>query len=106
MREDREDRSTCSALDTPDGEPTQPDTGIMGVARETSTAATGRLVFELKAQGQHEGKDTLEKGFAITKQLHVGGFILEIDGDRPVFAGLASGVAHGSPSGQMVDADR
>ena len=50
-------------------------------------------------------KDTLEKGFAIPKQLHVGGFILEIDGDRPVFAGLASGVAHGSSSGQMVDAN-
>ena len=65
---------------------------IMRVAREASTAATGRLVFELKAQGHHEGKDTLEKGFAITKQLHVGGFILEIDGDRPVFAGLARAV--------------
>src|SRR5262249_30160180 len=75
------------------------------VAREASTAATSRLVFELKAQGHHEGKDTLEQGFAIMTQPHVGGFILEIDGDCPVFAGLASGVAHGSPSGAMVDAD-
>jgi hypothetical protein len=62
-------------------------------------------VFQLKAQGQHEGEDALEKGLAITQQLKVGGFILEIDGESPVFAGLASGAAHGSPSGQIVVAD-
>jgi hypothetical protein len=62
-------------------------------------------VFQLKAQGQPEGEDTLEKGIAITKQWKVGGFVLEIDGESPVFTGLASGVAPGSPSGQRVVAD-
>ena len=78
---------------------------IMRVARQASPSATGRLVLELKAKRQHEGEDTLEKGLAITKQLKVGRFVLEIDGESPVFAGLASGVAHGLPSGQMVVAD-
>src|SRR2546422_4209252 len=31
--QDREHRFTCGALDTPDGEPTQADTGVMGVTR-------------------------------------------------------------------------
>jgi hypothetical protein len=29
---------------------------------------------------------------------------VKIDGDGPIFAGLVSGIAHGSPSGQMVGA--
>ena len=32
VRQDREHRFTCGALDTPDGETTQPETGIVGVA--------------------------------------------------------------------------
>jgi len=71
----------------------------MRVARQALPSATGRLVLELKAKSQHEGEDTLEKGLAITKQLKVGRFVLEINGESSVFAGLASGVAHGSPSG-------
>jgi len=35
----------------------------------------------------------MPKCLAITKELKVGGFVLDIDGERPVFAGLASGVA-------------
>jgi hypothetical protein len=31
--------------------------------------------------------------------------MLKINSDGPVFAGLTGGVAHGSPSGQMVVAD-
>ena len=44
----------------------------------------------------------LEKRLAITKELKVGGFILEIDSDRPIFAGLASLFWHGSPSRHWV----
>ena len=74
----------------------------MRVARQAPAAATGRLVFELKAQGQEKGEHAFDKRLAIAKQLKVGRFVLKIDGDGPVFAGLAGGVAHGSPSGQMV----
>src|SRR5262249_38084028 len=100
--QDREHRSACGALDPPDGEPTEADTGVMGVTRQAPTATTGRLVGELKAQGQEESHDAFEKRLAVAKELKVGGFVVKIDGDGPVFAGLASGVWHGSPSGQVV----
>ena len=63
---------------------------------------TGRFVFQLQAKRQEEGEHALEKRLAITKQLHVGGFVLEIDGDRPIFAGLAGLFWHGSPSRHWV----
>ena len=50
----------------------------MRVTCEAPAATTGCLVLELKAKRQYEGEDTLEKGLAITKELKVGGFILEI----------------------------
>ena len=90
------------ALDTPNSEPTEADTGVMGVTCQAPTATTGRLVSELQAQGQEKGEDAFDKGLTITKQLKVGRFILKIHGDGPIFAGLASGVWHGSPSGQVV----
>ena len=37
------------ALDPPDGDATQADTGIMRVARQAPTSAAGGLVFQLKA---------------------------------------------------------
>jgi hypothetical protein len=46
-------------------------------------------VFQLKAKGQEEGEHALEKRLAIAKPLHVGCFVLEIDGDGPIVAGLA-----------------
>jgi hypothetical protein len=71
----------------------------MRVAGEASTAVTGGFVFQLKAEGQHEGEDTFEECLPIAQQLEIGRFALEIDGDGAVFAGLASSVAHGDPSG-------
>ena len=58
-------------------------TRLMRVACQTPSPPASRFVFELKAQGQHEGEDQFHKGLAIAKELKVGGFILEIDGDRP-----------------------
>ena len=100
--QDREHCFARRALDTPDGEPTEADTGVMGVTRQAPTATTGRLVGQLKAQGQEKGEDAFEKRLAVAQELQVGGFIVKIDGDGPVFAGLARGVWHGSPSGQGV----
>jgi hypothetical protein len=59
-------------------------------------------VLKLKAQGQEKREYELDKRLAIIQQTIIGRFILEINSDGPVFTGLASGVAHGSPSGQMV----
>jgi hypothetical protein len=82
--QDREHRFARGALDAPDDDSTQTDARIMRVARQAPTAATGRLVGELKAQGQDKGEDELDKRLAIVKQAKVGGFIVEIDGDRAV----------------------
>src|SRR5262252_8358134 len=92
--QDGEHCTTRGALEPPDGEPTEPDPGVMGVAGQAPASLTGRLVFQLQAKGEEKGEHTFDKRLAITKQLKVGGFVLEIDGDRPVFAGLTGS---GSP---------
>ena len=69
----------------------------MGVARQASASVTGGLVLQLKAKGQKEGEDTFEKRLAIAKQLKVGRFVSEINGDSPVFTGRAGGGSHGHP---------
>jgi len=47
--------TTLRALETPDGETAQADTDIMGVARQASAPATGRFMFQLKAEDHDEG---------------------------------------------------
>jgi hypothetical protein len=98
MRENREYGFARGTLDTPDGETTQADTGIMGVACQASAPATGGFMFQLKAEGHDEGENTFEKRLAIAKQLEVRRFTPEINGDGAVFAGLVGRVAHGHPS--------
>ena len=98
VRQDREHRFAPRALDTPDGETTEADTGVMRVACLAPAAATGRFVFQLEAEGEEKSEYALEKRLAIAKALTVGRFLLKIDGDGPIFAGLTGGVAHGSPS--------
>ena len=99
MREDREYRFALRTLDTPDGETTQPDTHIMGVAGQAPAAATARLMCELKAQGQEESHNEFDKRLAVAKQLKVRRFILKIDGDGPVFSRRLGRCAHVSPPG-------
>ena len=43
--------------------PAQTDADIMRMAREASTATTGRFVFQLKAKGEEKGEDAFEKRF-------------------------------------------
>src|SRR5262252_8756086 len=97
MRQDGEHRTTRGALDPPDGDATQADTGIMRVARQAPTAVTGRLVKALKAEGEEEREYAFNKGLAVAKQLKVGRFVSKIDGDSPVFTGPFGGCAHVSP---------
>ena len=78
MRQDREHRTTRGALETPDGEPTQPDTSLMGVECETPAAATGRLVGERKAEGEEDSAHECHKGFALAKQLNVSRVVSKI----------------------------
>jgi hypothetical protein len=102
MRKDRADGFTPRTLNTPDGETAQPDPDIMRVTCQTPAPATGRLVFQLKAQGQHDGKDTLEKRLAVSQQAAVGGFVSNINGDGTVFSRRFGRCAHVSPLGHQV----
>ena len=67
--QDGEHRFARGALDAPDGEPAQADTGIMGVARQAPALAAAGLVGELKAEGEEKGEDELDKRFAVAKEL-------------------------------------
>jgi hypothetical protein len=53
---------------------------------------------QLKAQGQEKGEDACNKRLPVINQAAVGGFVVKIDSDGPVCAGLAGGIAHGHPS--------
>src|ERR687888_2267271 len=53
--------------------------GIRGVAGEPPAAATGRLMGELKAEGQEESAHAFHKGLAIAKQLSVSRIVSKID---------------------------
>jgi hypothetical protein len=85
------------ALDTPDGETTQPDTGIVGVARQALTLAAASLVEELKAKREDKREHELDKRLGITKELQISRLILKIDGDGPVLACRLGGLSHLSP---------
>jgi hypothetical protein len=73
----------------------------MGVACEAPAAATGRLMGELKADREEEGKDELDKRFGIAQERKVGCLIVEVDGNCAVLAGRFGGLSHGSPSVEM-----
>src|SRR2546426_1730601 len=97
VRQDREHRATRGALETPDGEITQPDTDIVGVARQAPASAAGRLVLQLKTDGQNKSRHTFEKRLAVAKQLEVSRFVPEIDSDGAVFSYRFGRCAHVSP---------
>src|SRR5262245_11274001 len=54
MRQHGEHGFTRRALYPPDGDPTHTETDIMRVTCETPAPATGRLMCELKAEGEEE----------------------------------------------------
>ena len=62
-----EDRSTSGALKAPDGETTQANPNVMGVASQRAAAVTGRFVGELETQGEDKSQDELDEGFAIAE---------------------------------------
>jgi hypothetical protein len=52
-------------------------------------------VCQLKADGEDERHHPFDKGFAVAKQLKVGRFIMEIDGDSVVLPRLCGCCAQG-----------
>jgi hypothetical protein len=98
VRQDREDRFTRRTLEASDGEPTQTDTQVMGVADQTPAPTTGGLMLQLQAKGEEKGEHTFDKRLAVAEQLKIGRFVLKINGDGPVCAGLTGGGLHESPS--------
>jgi hypothetical protein len=74
----------------------------MGVARQAPATPTSHLVCDLKAERQDEGEDTFDKRLAVTKELEVGRFVLEIDGDGAVFSSRFGRWAHVSPPSPQV----
>ena len=97
VRQDREHGFAHGALDTPDREPTQADTGIVRVPRQAVPCVAAGLVEELKADREKEGEDELDKRFGVGYEGKVGRLIVEVDGNRPVVACRCSGLSHGSP---------
>ena len=97
MGEDREHRLAGGALHPPDGETTQPNTGIVGVARQAATCAAASLMEELKTRREEEGEDKLDTRLGVVKELAVGRFVVEIDGDGAVCSRRLSRCAHVSP---------
>jgi hypothetical protein len=97
VREDREHRSACGALDPPDGETTQPETGIVGMAGQAPALAAVGLVEELKAESEEKREHKLDKRLSITKELKVRCLILKINGDGTVLACRLGSLSHLSP---------
>jgi hypothetical protein len=60
----------------------------MGVACETPASLAGALVCELKADGPEKSEHPVEERLAVVKQVSVGRFIVEINGDGAVVSRL------------------
>jgi|RhiMetdeSRZDD1v2_1073273.scaffolds.fasta_scaffold75585_4 hypothetical protein len=77
---------------------------------QAPAAAITHLVCELKAQGEEESHNAFDKRFAVAKELKVRGFVVKIDGNGPVFAGLQAVLRMSHPqlrsSVQLMTQDR
>ena len=56
----------------------------MRVACQAPSSVAGAFVEELTAEGEEEGQYTFEERLAIAKEVIVGCFIVEIDGDSAI----------------------
>jgi hypothetical protein len=74
----------------------------MRVTCETPAPTTGRLMCELKAEGEEESAHEFHKGLAVAQQLQVGRVVSKINSDGAVFAGSFGSLPHVSPPGHQV----
>src|SRR5437867_1316650 len=102
MREDGAHGFAPRTLETPDGDPTEAASDVMGGACQAPAAPTGRLVCALQAEGQEQGEDTCNTGLAVAQQLNGGRVVPKIDSDGAVVAGPFGCWAHGPPPGPQV----
>ena len=56
---------------------------------------------ELKAESEEEGEDERDKRVGVAQEPNVGRLIVEIDGDRTVFACQCGSLCHVSPFAQL-----
>jgi hypothetical protein len=54
-------------------------------------------MFQLQAKGEEKGEHTFDKRFAVAQQPKIGRFVLKINSDGPVFAGLTGSGSHELP---------
>src|SRR5713101_572917 len=97
VRQDGEHGLACGALDTPDSETTEPETGIVRVAGQAPALAAAGLVEELKAEREEKREHELDKCLGVTEELQVRRLVLKIDGDGPVVACRLGCLSHLSP---------
>jgi hypothetical protein len=102
VRQDGEHGCARRALDTPEGETTEPETGLVGVAGQAPALAVAALVEELKTEGEDKRQHEFDKRFCVAQEFKVGRLIVEVDGAGPVVAGRFGSLSHGSPAVQMV----
>ena len=86
VRQDRADGFAPRVLETPDGDPSKADTPVMGVTCQVPSSITGRLVLQLKAEGEEERQHTFEKRLALVTKLKIGLLVPKINGDGPLFS--------------------
>src|SRR6266446_4469612 len=72
----------------------------MGVAGQATPPAAAGLVGELKAEGEEEGEDELDKRLGVGQEPKIGRLIVEIDGEGAVVTYRFGGVPHVSSPGQ------
>jgi hypothetical protein len=66
------------------------------------TTLAGMLGATLIGHQVIQMRQPRDKRLTVAKELKVGRFVLKIDGNGPVFAGLAGSASHGPPSGHQV----
>ena len=74
----------------------------MRMARQAPAAVTGRLVFQLEAEGEEEGEHELEKRLPVCYQAKIRRFVSKIDSDGAVFSRRFRRCAHVSLPGYQV----
>jgi hypothetical protein len=89
-RQDGKDRFALRPLKPPDHQTTKPNTGRVGMARQSISPRAPRVMLELEANGQDKGDHQINAGFALPQHVHVGSLIVKIDDNSTVLSAAVS----------------